>query len=375
MAVAGRSWTRAFVLPLLALLTSGATAVGPGPDRYRVRTDCGAMRDCFTRIQAALDAADRDPSARWITVDIGPGTFREKLVIRRNRVRLVGRGAARTRLWFDAVAEHAGRYDRAHWGTAGSATLTIDADEVAVTGITIENAYDYLANDALPSGDPRKIANSQGVAVMLDTRSDRVAFDRVAILGYQDTLFTRGKRAFVRDSLIAGNIDFIFGSGMLLIERSEIRSRRRAAPTAPGDFASFITAPSTQLSQPIGIVVHRSRLTRESGVADASVALGRPWHPTTSFPDGRYADPQAVGQAAFVDCQMDAHIHPDHWTGMAGTARDGTKSRIFLPAESRFTETGSRGPGARRNSVAGIGTVYDIEAVRRTIFAGWFLHG
>ncbi len=373
--MAGRSWTRAFVLPLLALLTSGATAVGPGPDRYRVRTDCGAMRDCFTRIQAALDAADRDAAQRWITVDIGPGTFREKLVLRRNRVRLVGRGAARTRLWFDAVAEHAGRYDRAHWGTAGSATLTIDADEVAVTGVKIENAYDYLANDALPSGDPRKIANSQGVAVMLDTRSDRVAFDRVAILGYQDTLFTRGRRAVVRDSLIAGNIDFIFGSGMLLIERSEIRSRRRAAPTAPGDFASFITAPSTQLSQPIGIVVHRSRLTREPGVADASVALGRPWHPTTSFPDGRYADPQAVGQAAFVDCQMDAHIYPDHWTGMAGTARDGTKTRIFLPAESRFTETGSRGPGARRNSVAGIGTVYDIEAVRRTIFAGWFLHG
>lgn len=370
MAVAGRSWTRAIILPLLALLAGGATAAAPG-DRYRVRTDCGAMRGCFTGIQAALDAADRDTSARWITVDIGAGVFHEKVVLRRNRVRLVGSGAARTRLSFDAVAEHAGRYDRAHWGTAGSATLTIDADEVAVTGMTIENAFDYLANDALPSGDPRKIGNSQGVAVMLDTRSDRVAFDRVAILGYQDTLFTRGKRAFVRDSLVAGNIDFIFGSGMLLIERSEIRSRRRAAPTPPGDFASFVTAPSTQLSQPIGIVVHRSRLTREPGVEDASVALGRPWHPTTSFADGRYADPQAVGQAAFVDCTMDAHIHPDHWTGMAGTARDGTKSRIFLPAESRFTETGSRGPGARRNRVAGVGTAYDIAAVRRTIFAGW----
>lgn len=366
---------RAIVLPLIGLLAGYAAMARADDGQYHARTECGAMRGCFTRIQAALDAADRDRSARRIVVDIGAGVFHEKVVLRRNRVRLVGRGAARTRLSFDAVAEHAGRYDRAQWGTAGSATLTVDADEVAVTGMTIENGFDYLANDALPAGDPRKIANAQGVAVMLDVRSDRVSFDRVAILGYQDTLFTRGKRAVVRNSLIAGNIDFIFGSGMLLIEDSEVRSRRRAAPTPPGDFASFITAPSTPSSQPIGIVIHRSRLTREPGVEDGTVALGRPWHPTTTFADGRYADPQAVGQAAFIDCYMDAHIHPDHWTGMAGTARDGTKSRIFLPAESRFVETGSRGPGARPNGVAGlVGTGYDIAAARRTVFAGWPLN-
>ncbi|WP_242007902.1 pectinesterase family protein [Sphingomonas ginsenosidivorax] len=369
--MAGRSWTRAIVLPVLGLLADCATTAGADTGHYRVRTACGAMLGCFTGIQAALDAADRDTSGRWITVDIGAGAFREKVVLRRSRVRLVGSGAARTRLSFDAVAEHAGRYDRAHWGTAGSATLTIDADEVAVTGITIENAFDYLANDALPAGDPRKIGNSQGVAVMLDVHSDRVALDRVAILGYQDTLFTRGKRAVIRGSVIAGNIDFIFGNGTLLIEDSEVRTRRRAVPTPPDGFASFITAPSTQLSQPIGIVVYRSRLTREPGVEDASVALGRPWHPTTTFADGRYADPQAVGQAAFVDCTMDVHIHPDRWTGMAGTARDGTKSRIFLPAESRFAETGSRGPGARRNRAAEGNTEYDIAHTRKLIFAGW----
>lgn len=367
-----RTWTRSIVLPLLAMLAGTATAEGARVDAYHVRTDCGAMRHCFPHIQAALDAAERDTSGRWITVDVGAGDFREKVVLKRNRVRLTGKGIGRTRLFFDAVAEYAGRYDRANWGTAGSATLTIDGDEVAIAGMTIENRFDYLANDALPAGDPRKIDNSQGVAVMLDVHSDRVAFDRVAILGYQDTLFTRGKRAVVRNSLIAGNIDFIFGSGMMLIEDSAIRSRRRAVPTGPGDFASFVTAPSTPLAQPFGIVVYRSRLTREAGVGDGTVALGRPWHPTTTFPDGRYADPQAVGQAAFIDCYMDAHIHPDHWTGMAGTARDGTKSRIFQPSESRFFERGSRGPGARHRDVGVTDDhAIDIAAVRRAMARDW----
>ena len=69
---------------------------------------------------------------------------------------------------------------------------------------------------------------------------------------------------------------------------------------------SIVAAPSTPLAQAIGIVVYRSRLTREPGVPDGTVALGRPWHPTRNFPDGRYADPGAVGQASYIDCYMDA---------------------------------------------------------------------
>ncbi|WP_010545676.1 pectinesterase family protein [Sphingomonas elodea] len=351
------------------MLTGVAAAASPA---YQVSTRCGTTPRCFPTLQGALDAAAGDRSTSWTSITIAPGTYREKPVVRRDRVRITGAGADRTRIVFGAVAETAGRYDPAQWGTPGSATLTIHASDVTVRGLTIENDFDYLANDALAAGDSKKVGASQGVALLLDTDSDRVAFDGVSLLGYQDTLFTRGRRAWFRRGLIAGNVDFIFGSGMLLIEDSEIRSRRRAQPTPPGEYASFITAPSTPLSQPIGIVIHRSRLTREAGVADGSVALGRPWHPTTRFPDGRYADPQAVGQASFLDCTMDAHIHPDHWTSMAGTARDGTKTAIFRPEESRFSESGSTGPGARRNPQAIRWTAaLPIAAVRARLFEGW----
>lgn len=360
-------------LHLAALMgvMAGSAAIA-APASYRVAPACGTTPRCFPRLQAALDAAAKDTSRAWITITVAPGIYREKPVIRRDKIRVIGAGVERTRIVFDAVAQTAGRYDPANWGTPGSATLTIQARDVVVRALTVENAFDYLANDALPEGDPKKIGAAQGVALLLDTDSDRVQLDGVALLGYQDTLFTRGRRAWFRRGLVAGNVDFIFGSGMLLIEDSEIRSRRRAGPTPAGAFAAFIAAPSTPRSQPIGIVISRSRLTREAGVADGSVALGRPWHPTTRFADGRYADPDAVGQASFLDCWMDAHIHPDHWTSMAGTARDGTKTAIFRPEDSRFAERRSRGPGARGPAMAiRWSGALDIEAVRQRLFDGW----
>ena len=196
-----------------------------------------------------------------------------------------------------------------------------------------------------------------------------MSIGRSALLGYQDTLFANGKRAHIIDSLIAGNIDFIFGNGQLLIERSEIRSRIRAAPADGSGFQSFIAAPSTLLDNPVGIVISRSRLTREAGVPDGVVGLARPWHPTTRFVDGRYANPRAVGQVSFLNCYMDAHIARDGWATMNGTARDGTMTDVFRPQDSRFLERGSYGPGAHRNDIGMPRSgVADVRSVRRLYF-------
>lgn len=361
---------------LLVILTAVAGCVGTGrvggETLYRVQRRCAGADGCFATIQAALDAGENDVAAGRLVVEIAPGDYYEKVTVRRSNTRLRGGGRNSTRLFFDAVAETSGNYHRRNWGTPGSATLTIDADQVIVERLTVENTFDYLANDALRDGDARKLANSQAVALLLDIHSDRVYFDDVALVGFQDTLFANGKRAYIRSSEIAGNIDFIFGDGQLLIEDSTIRTRRRAAALAPGELESFVAAPSTQLTQPVGIVVYRSRLVRDRGVRDGAVALARPWHPTTKFADGRYADPNAVGQASFIDCHMDAHISPEGWASMNGTARDGTKTAVFQPQDARFSESGSRGPGSRRVDI-GVGwkDALGIEEVRRIIFKDW----
>lgn len=361
-----------FLVGIASTIIAGP-ANAAAADTLLVAQHCGDQaRPCYTSLQNALDAAERSAADGWITIRIAPGEYREKPVVRRGKVRLVGSGRERTKIKFGAVAQTAGHYHRANWGTPGSATLTIDAADVSVSGMTIENTFDYLGNDKRLQNDPKKIGNPQGVAVLLDVHSDRVAIDRSSIIGYQDTLFANGGRAVVRRSLITGNVDFIFGDGQLLIEHSEIRTRARSAALEQGEFHSFIAAPSTPRTRPMGIVFYASHLTREIGVPDQSVALARPWHPTKRFPDGRYADPDAIGHAVFIDCVLDAHIHPDHWASMNGTARDGTMTSVFRPQDSRFHEAGSRGPGAKTHDIGMQMSVdANVDEYRKILFKGW----
>ena len=57
---------------------------------------------------------------------------------------------------------------------------------------------------------------------------------------------------------------------------------------------------------------------------------------------------------------------------MNGTARDGTKSAVFRPQDSRFAEAGSKGPGAAHRDIGIMwkgGT--DIEVVRKSFVQDW----
>lgn len=273
-----------------------------------------------------------------------------------------------------AVAQDARHYHRNDWGTAGSATLTINAVDVSVSGFLVENMLDYLSNDALPGDDENKIRHSQAAALLLDIESDRVHMRDVHLTGYQDTLFLNGGRLFFEDGFISGNVDFIFGNGVGVFEGSTIETRPRGKSFPEGEVQSYITAPSTQISQPVGLVFYKCRLTREEGVPDRSVTLGRPWHPTTRFADGRYADPKAIGYSRFIDTWMDAHIHENRWSTMGGTARDGSKSDIFRPEDSRFNEGASSGPGARASAIEiEWSTQLSYSDIQSIVFEDWVL--
>lgn len=368
-----------FKLKTVALIGAGSVlaacaSVPPGEDAvFEVSNSCAAAAaSCFDTINGALDAAAQLDEERWVTINVEAGEYYQKPTLSRGRVRLIGAGQGKTRLYYDAVASESRQYHRNNWGTPGSATLTINADEVYVSGMSVENTYDYRRNDRLPNGSDKKNGDPQGVALLVDIDADRVEMEDVALVGHQDTLFADGGRLYFHDGFIAGNVDFIFGDGMVLIQDSTIESRLRGQTFPAGEVQSFITAPSTQISQPVGIVVHRSRLTREEGLPDNSVTLGRPWHPTTTFPDGRYADPDAIGYAVYIDTWMDGHISGERWSTMNGTARDGSKTDVFRPEDSRFGEVGSSGPGARPSEIEiDWQPSLSIEEIKTILFDGW----
>lgn len=310
----------------------------------------GNSPSAFTSLQAALDAAPKDEAVRY-RILVKAGRYKEKLNINRPNIDISGESAASTIIYFDAYAGNSRDYREDKWGTPGSATVSINATDIHIADLTIENTFDYLTNDGKKTrNDSTAVSDSQAVALLLDTRSDRVSFSRVTLNGYQDTLFAHGNRAYFYKSTISGNVDFIFGQGAVVFDKSTIISRPRNSTFAEGEIHSFITAPSTNIAREYGLTFIDCILTRETGVPDGSITLGRPWHPTTNFPDGRYADPKAIGKAVFIRTFMDRHINVAGWSSMPGTAPDGTKSRIFTPEESRFFEYKSAGPGAVINS-------------------------
>lgn len=298
----------------------------------------------FTNIQSALDAAPTN-SVKPYKIYIAAGNYYEKLTITKPNIQLLGAGAQVTRIYFDAYAGQAYTEGKT-WGTPGSATVTIRATDIQLHQLTIENSFDFLSNDALANDDAKRVANTQAVALFLDAGSDRVLVRDARLLGYQDTLFVNAGRSWFDKSFIAGNVDYIFGKGNALFTDSEIHTLGRGKPNSPH---GYLVAPSTQIADEFGLTFIDCKLTRAESVSDNSVPLGRPWHPTTQFSDGRYADPNAIGKAIFINTWMDSHITLDGWYSMNGTAKDGTKIP-FLPEDSRFFEFNSSGPGAVINN-------------------------
>lgn len=302
----------------------------------------------FTHLQAAIDAA---PSLgkKPYRIYLQPGDYYEKIIIAKPDIQLTGADKNTTRVYYAAYAGQqstdTGATKGQIWGTPGSATVIIRAANIRIEQLTIENSFDFIRNDARATDDPQRIANTQAVALHLDNGSDRFIASNVRLLGHQDTLFVNAGRSWFDKSLIAGNVDFIFGKGNALFTQSEIKTLGRGKESTPH---GYLVAPSTNIDSEFGLTFIDCILTRAKSVPDNSTPLGRPWHPTTQFSDGRYADPSAIGKAVFINSWMDAHIAQDAWHSMSGTAKDGSKIQ-FLPGDARFFEYNSKGPGTALN--------------------------
>lgn len=253
------------------------------------------------------------------------GMLVEKLTITVPNVTIVGSGR-RTVLSFGTYAglKHP---DGNNWGTGRTGTLTVSAPGTTLRNLTVRNSFDYIGARRDNAGN-----GAQAVALMIGREADRTLVERCWLEGYQDTLYVQG-RSRIADCRIVGGVDFIFGGAAAWFEGCEIVTRHVPGATEFG----FLTAPSTPLDQPFGLVLSQCRLTHEPGVPPRSVWLGRPWRA-----GGNLA---LTGQSAFLNCWMDAHIRREGWTWMGYKGPDGDQRRL-TPQEARLFEYRSRGPGA-----------------------------
>lgn len=285
----------------------------------------------FRTLGAALASLPVNGATRQV-VYLRDGRYREKLTVELPRLTLVGQSRDSTILTYDAAAGLP-TPTGGTWGTRGSGTLRVIAPDFRAEHLTIENAFDYLANARKAKDDPTRVTNAQGVALTLDLGSDRAVFEDVRVRGHQDTLFPNSGRAYFHASIVEGSVDFIFGAGVAVFDSCDIVSRDRGQANN-----GYITAASTEAAAPLGFLFVRSRLRKETpAMAANSVALGRPWHP--------YADHALSPSVAFVDCWMDDHVGARGWDRMSMVDSTGAR-RWWEPASARFVELRSRGPGA-----------------------------
>jgi pectinesterase len=360
---------RGVVAGAVFLSSLGAAQAAPRYDAVLAKPGDGRKfgAPTYPSLSAALAAAPSD-GTKPFRIFVTRGVWDEQVSIDKPFIHLIGegrKGSVITHLAASGLTAPDGK----KWGTFRTPTLFVRAPDFAARNLTIQNAFDGLAEMSKPGGlHSHDGGGPQAVALMLAKGSDRARFTQVDLLSYQDTLFPDAGRSLFERCLITGSYDFIFGAGRAYFEGCEIRSRPR--PVDPID--GYIVAPSTPIEQPFGFVFHRCRLTREAGTKPGSVYLGRPWRPSGTFPDGRYGDPRYVGASSFIDCWMDDHIAAEGWTEMWYTGRDGNPRTMLQPEDARFSQYAVKGPGAARFKRGRWLTAKEAAAANRSaVLAGW----
>lgn len=329
----------------------GASLLGVPARAFAPAYDARVLKSGGTHRSLAAALAAAPPHERPYRILLGRGRWEEKLTVTRPNVELLGEDRHGTIL-SSAIASGHPKPGGGTWGTSGSATLTIEAPGFTARNLTVENGFDYVANLRT-----RAVKDAQAVALALGNAADRTLIKGVDLIGFQDTFYLRSGRALVRDCTISGTVDFIFGGAAAMFEHCEIRSRLRPGEALQG----YIAAPSTYRSQRFGLVFSRCRLTREAGVPDGSVFLGRPWRAGGNV--------ELLGAAAFLSCWMDAHIHPEGWTWM-GYKGPGNYPMKLEPGDARFAEYGSTGPGAKRMHDRHLLSAAEARAFRKAAMLG-----
>lgn len=277
----------------------------------------GTLGEALAQAEAA--------NGRPFRILLREGTFTEKLTIRARNVTIVGSGP-KTVLCYGAYSALKNARGTST-GTSGSATLTIAAPGVTLRDLTVRNSFDYIGARRDGAGN-----GAQAVALLIGREAGGTTIERCAFEGYQDTFYVQARSRIARCRIVGG-VDFIFGGGAAWFDRCEIITRFVPDTADLG----YITAPSTPASQTFGLVFSHCRLTRERGVPDESVFLGRPWRAG--------GDMALTGQSVFLKCWMEAHIRREGWTWMGYKGPDGEPRRL-TPQEARLFEFGSMGPGS-----------------------------
>ncbi len=224
----------------------------------------------FCTIQGAVDFVPAN-NAQRVVVSVKNGTYTEIVYIPSNKPQITVKGESRA----GTVQRYANNCNL-NCAVSGNyrTSFGVDANDFALENITLHNTT--------PQG------GSQAEA--LRTNGLRAVVNQVNLKSFQDTLLTQ-KSAFINNSYIEGDVDFMWGNGATYFKNTELKSLR------DGGYYTQIR----NNSGVYGNVYVNCRFTKGAGITSGNY-LSR--IDPDDFP---------FSQVVLIDSQMDSHIIPAGW--------------------------------------------------------------
>ena len=294
----------------------------------------------YTTVQAAVNAVPDDSSTSY-TISIAKGTYAGMVTVPATKLHLSLIGAtgnpADVVITSSTYSGETNTSTGSAYGTEGSATVHVKASNFTAKYVTFSNTFDKL--------DYPSVTATQAVAIAME--GDRQLYEDDVFYGHQDTLLTWDStasaqlRQYVYGSTVEGDVDFIFGNGDLVVDRSNIETLN------DGIYANaYLTAPATYSEDTYGILLTGDTVT--SSLAANDVYLGRAWKPYTD------SSPQLVVRNTNLPAQVNATnpylgISGATWTsgryyeydntGSGANASESTRPQLTSAEQGAYTAT------------------------------------
>ncbi|HET9960518.1 MAG TPA: pectinesterase family protein [Polyangiaceae bacterium] len=278
----------------------------------------------FCSVQGAFDAFPNNNQTPSV-INVKRGTYHEVIHFRgKNNVTLRGEDRRGTRI--EGVNNN-----NMNGGTATRALFGVDAStSFAVENLTIQNLT--------PQG------GSQAEALRMQN-CDKCMVRDADILSLQDTLLWSG-RIYAKNCYIAGNVDYIWGTGAVYFDQCEIHTLGRKG----------YNVQSRNAASGYGYVFVDSKLTADAGITGDVLAR----IDVSEYPGSH---------VAYINCTLGSHIAPSGWVITGGSP--GSSLRFWeyqsKDASGNLVNTSQRAAGSTQISASQAAMMRDPSVV----LGGW----
>lgn len=273
-----------------------ATRKAPKAGLTALKVDGVGTKADFRSVQGALNyAMQKLPADKPVTIKVANGTYNELLYLRgKNNVTILGENRDKTVIQFD-------NFESLNGGS-GSGVAKAGVSSGGGRAVFLAEQSDMLKLERLTLKNPHlKVngINNQAETIYFNGTTQRLVARNANFISRQDTLQLNGYSWFY-DTLIAGDVDFIWGSAKAsLFENSEIRTVVDSTDATKGGYLvqARVTDPKDK-----GYVFLNSRITREAAVPDSATDLAR-----------SAGVPSYYDNVVYINCKMDKHVEPAGW--------------------------------------------------------------